>query len=419
MDFIDLRSDTVTWPTPAMRKAMAGASVGDDVYRDDPMVNELEALAAELTGKEAALFVPSGTFGNQLALFSWCPRGSEVILGEQCHIIQHEAGAASVIAGVQTRPIDAPDGRLRPADLASRIRGQDIHYPPTSLICMENAHSSGRVVALEAMREVARFAKAHGLPVHLDGARIFNAALFLGVPASDIAACVDSVMFCLSKGLCAPVGSMLAGPADFIGEARRKRKIMGGGMRQAGVLAAAGLIALREMRLRLGEDHENARYLADKLAELPGFRVERETCDINMVFFRAPAWLDGAALAASLAAERVRISPPEKAPETAAPGLRERGPAASPETAAKTEPLGGYFRFVTHYWIKKRHIDKTVALVAAFAAAQRPAAQRPAARKSAAARHSAKSRRAKADGAKADGAKARRATPHSARSRKA
>ena len=261
MQYIDLRSDTVTWPTPAMRKAMAEAPVGDDVYGDDPTMNELEERAAARVGKEAALFVPSGTFGNQLALFSWCPRGSEVILGEQCHIIQHEAGAASVIAGVQVRPVDAPDGALDPGAVRARVRSEDIHHPVTSLVCMENAHSSGRVVPLAAMDAVYALARSRGLPVHLDGARLFNAATALGVSAAEVAARADSVMFCLSKGLCAPVGSMLAGPHDFIAQARKKRKIMGGGLRQAGVLAAAGLIALDEMTKRLAEDHANAREL--------------------------------------------------------------------------------------------------------------------------------------------------------------
>jgi len=216
VNYIDVRSDTVTWPTEAMRVAMASAPVGDDVYGDDPTMNELERLAAEMTGKEAAIFVPSGTFGNQLALFTWCPRGSEVILGEQCHIVQHEAGAAAVIAGVQTRTIFAPNGILPVDEIEARIRGDDIHYPSTTLICLENAHSSGRVISLDSMKEVAALAKRYGLPIHLDGARLFNAAIALGVRAADIAAHVDSVMFCLSKGLCAPIGSMLAGPRDFI-----------------------------------------------------------------------------------------------------------------------------------------------------------------------------------------------------------
>lgn len=338
MKFIDLRSDTVTWPTPAMRAAMAEAPVGDDVYGDDPTINELEALAARMVGKAAALFVPSGTFGNQLALFSWCPRGSEVILGEQCHIIQHEAGAASVIAGVQTRTVDAPDGMLDCEAIGVRIRGDDIHYPPTSLICLENAHSSGKVIPVSYMREVAALAKGRGLPVHLDGARLFNAAAALGVSAADIAANVDSVMFCLSKGLCAPVGSMLAGPKDFIDKARRRRKIMGGGMRQAGILAAAGIIALRGMTGRLTEDHENARYLADRLSELGGVEVDESSLDINMVFFKTPEGIEGAGLASHLAEKGILINPPE----------------------------GGLCRFVTHYWIKKEHIDKVVALMADF-----------------------------------------------------
>jgi len=340
MKFIDLRSDTVTWPTPAMRAAMAEAPVGDDVYGDDPTINELEVLAATMVGKAAAIFVPSGTFGNQLALYSWCPRGSEVILGEQCHIIQHEAGAASVIAGVQTRTVDAPDGMPDCEAIESRIRGNDIHYPPTSLICLENAHSSGKVVPVSYMREVAALARKKGLPVHLDGARLFNAAAALGVSAADIAATADSVMFCLSKGLCAPVGSMLAGPQDFIDKARRRRKIMGGGMRQAGILAAAGIIALRDMTERLAEDHENARYMAGLLAGLQGFEVDKDSLDINMVFFKTPDSVDGAILASFLAERGILINPPE----------------------------GGLCRFVAHYWIKKEHIDKVVALVADFAA---------------------------------------------------
>ncbi|MEN6297591.1 MAG: low-specificity L-threonine aldolase [Rectinema sp.] len=338
MNYIDLRSDTVTWPTSAMRKAMAEAAVGDDVYGDDPTVNELERLAAEMTGKEAALFVPSGTFGNQLSLFTWCPRGSEVILGEQCHIIQHEAGAASVIAGVQTRPVFAPDGILPIEAIEERIRGNDIHFPPTSLVCLENAHSSGRVIPLSYMKNVSELAHRYGLPVHLDGARLFNAAAALGAGAAEIAGTVDSVMFCLSKGLCAPVGSMLAGPRDFVERARRKRKVMGGGMRQAGVLAAAGLIALKDMTRRLAEDHKNARYLAGQLGTVPGLEVDAEALDINMVFFRLPAGSDGDALVSHLKAHEVLINPPEL----------------------------GLCRFVTHYWIDREAIDKAAALMADF-----------------------------------------------------
>ncbi|GHV89009.1 threonine aldolase [Spirochaetia bacterium] len=323
---IDIRSDTVTGPTDEMRKAMAAAEVGDDVYGDDPTVNRLEALGAEMLGKEAAVFVPSGTFGNQLALFTWCPRGTEVILGEECHIVQHEAGAASVIAGVQTRPIHAPDGVLTAEALQQRLRKRDLHTPATSLICLENAHSLGRVVPLEAMDAVRAVADEWSVPVHLDGARIFNAAAALGIEASAIAKRVDSVMFCLSKGLCAPVGSLLAGPKAFVEEARMKRKIMGGGMRQAGILAAAGIIALTQQTGHLAEDHRRAKALAAGLAAIPGVEARPEEVDINMVFFTFPPARDPAAAARIMkvfANHQIIINSPD----------------------------AGQFRFVTHYWI--------------------------------------------------------------------
>jgi threonine aldolase len=323
---IDIRSDTVTGPTGAMRKAMAEAEVGDDVYGDDPTVNRLERLGAEILGQEGSVFVPSGTFGNQLALFTWCKRGTEVILGEECHIIQHEAGAASVIAGVQTRPIPAPDGVLSPAALRSRLRRAELHFPATSLICLENAHSLGRVVSLEAMDAVRAEADAWGLPIHLDGARIFNAAAALGIEAGEIAARADSVMCCLSKGLCAPVGSLLAGPKDFVEAARYKRKIMGGGMRQAGILAAAGIIALEEQTSLLTVDHDRARELARGLEKIPGVSANAAEVDINMVFFSFPPAENAeraAAITKIFAQRNIRINPPEQ----------------------------GFFRFVTHYWI--------------------------------------------------------------------
>lgn len=348
MKAIDLRSDTVTWPTEAMREAMARAEVGDDVYGDDPTVRALETEAARKLGKEAALFVPSGTFGNQLALFAWCPRGSEVVLGDESHIVQHEAGAASVIAGVQTRTVPAPDGVLDPAAVASRIRrGDDIHFPPTSLVCLENAHSSGRAVPLAAMDAVRAVAAEAGIPVHLDGARIFNAAAALGVPAAEVAARADSVMFCLSKGLCAPVGSILAGPRAFVDAARRKRKIMGGGLRQAGVLAAAGLVALRDMAGRVADDHAVARLLAAELERIPGVRIASPV-DINMVFFSVdPAVLPPGREGALVAA------------------LARRGVLANPSD-------GGLFRFVAHYWIDE---SRARAAAAAFAEAAEEAAR--------------------------------------------
>ncbi|MCL2128837.1 MAG: low-specificity L-threonine aldolase [Treponema sp.] len=323
---IDIRSDTVTQPTAAMRKAMAEAEVGDDVYGDDPTINKLEKLGAKKLGKEAALFVPSGTFGNQLALFTWCRRGTEVLLGEDCHIIQHEAGAASVIAGVQTRPVPAPDGILSIADLQKRLRKLDLHAPETSLICMENAHSLGRVVPLNKMDEVRKIADEWKLPIHLDGARIFNAAAALGCEAKEIAKRADSVMFCLSKGLCAPVGSLLAGNRKFIEEARQKRKIMGGGMRQAGILAAAGIIALEEQVSHLPEDHKRAKKLAAELAKIPGLIVKPKDVEINMVFFSFPGSGDK-----KNAARIVEI-------------FKKHGIIISP-------PEGNTFRFVTHYWI--------------------------------------------------------------------
>ena len=323
---IDIRSDTVTKPTDAMRKAMAEAEVGDDVYEGDPTTNKLQQLAAKILGKEAALFVPSGTFGNQLALFTWCRRGTEVLLGEECHIIQHEAGAASIIAGVQTRTIPAPNGILTAADLQKRLRKQGLHESPTSLICLENAHSGGRSVPLAAMDEVRKIADEWNLPVHLDGARIFNAAVALGCEARDIAARADSVMFCLSKGLCAPVGSLLVGTKKFIKEARLKRKIMGGGMRQVGILAAAGIIALKEHTTRLKEDHDRAKKIAKELAKIPGLIINPRETEINMVFF---AW------------------PPAKDPKTAA----KITDIFRKHKILINTPEKGLFRFATHYWI--------------------------------------------------------------------
>ena len=323
---IDIRSDTVTLPTTAMRKAMAEAEVGDDVYGDDPTVNKLEKMGASILGKEAAIFVPSGTFGNQLALFSWCQRGTEVILDEECHIIQHEAGAASIIAGVQTRPVPAPNGIISVDAIRERLRKQDLHAPPTSLICLENAHSNGRVLPLELMDEVRKLANKWKLPIHLDGARIFNAASALGCEARDIASRVDSVMYCLSKGLSAPVGSLLAGKKKFIDEARMKRKIMGGGMRQAGILAAAGIISLQEQTFQLEEDHIQAKFLADELAKIRGIKIKPEETEINLVFF---TWPD--AVNERKATRIVKIFKKHK--------------------IIINPPTNGVFRFATHYHI--------------------------------------------------------------------
>lgn len=329
MKIIDLRSDTVTAPIPEMREAMFRAEVGDDVYGDDPTMNRLEEYAASVSGKEAALFVPSGTFGNQLALMTHCKRGNEVILGDDCHIVEHEVGASSVIAGVQLRTVVSDRGSLPPEVVKSRIRGDDIHFPETGLICLENAHSNGRVIPLENMEAIRSLAQEYGIPVHLDGARLFNAAEYLKVDASEIARPADSVMFCLSKGLCAPVGSMLAGSAKFIEKARKGRKLMGGGMRQAGILAAAGLVALEKMTKRLGEDHKNAALLGKKLSEIPGVKVDSEGIQINMVFFDMGA--------TGCSSERLMKSLAEK-------GIRVNA------------PDNGIMRLVTHYWIGRDDI---------------------------------------------------------------
>lgn len=282
---IDIRSDTVTQPTQEMRRAMAEAPVGDDVYGDDPTVNRLEALAAQRVGKEAAMFVPSGTMGNQLAIMTHTRRGDDVICGRNSHVFVHEVGAAAVLSGVTLDPVDSRDDIIYPGLVERAVREDDIHCPPTTLLCVENALATGRAVPLDVARKVYATAKGRGLQVHMDGARLFNAAAALGCSAADIAACTDSVMFCLSKGLCAPVGSILAGTEEFIRRARKNRKILGGGMRQCGILAAAGIVALEKMTGRLAEDHENAAWLRERLAKIPGVQVKSDGIQINMVFF--------------------------------------------------------------------------------------------------------------------------------------
>lgn len=285
MRFIDLRSDTVTQPTEEMRKAMLTAEVGDDVYGDDPTMAKLEKLAAEIVGKEAALFVPSGTMGNQLAIMSHTRHGDEIILGEHAHIVIHEVGAAAVLSGVCFRTIKNSNDFVYASDIKNAVRPDDIHMPKTGLICLENALSNGTVVPLDVMKEAYEAAKEMNIPVHTDGARLFNAAAALDVSARDIAQNTDSIMFCLSKGLCAPVGSILAGTGEFIDIARKKRKMLGGGMRQVGFLAACGIIALEEMTKRLDVDHKNAKLLANRLSELPYVSLDMSKVQINMVFF--------------------------------------------------------------------------------------------------------------------------------------
>ena len=285
MKSIDLRSDTVTQPTQEMRRAMATAIVGDDVYEDDPTVIHLEELSAKTTGFEAALFVPSGTMANQLAIMTHTKRGDEIIVGGNSHIVAHEVGGAAILSNVSYRIVNNPDDTISGKDIELSIRDADIHYPDTGLVCVENALSNGTVVSLEKMKNVYTTARKHNLPVHLDGARLFNAAAYLGVDPREVTRYCDSAMFALSKGLCSPIGSMLCGSAKFIKAARKYRKLLGGGMRQAGILAAAGLVSLEKMVRRLPEDHENARYLAKNLMQISDIVLDINMVHINMVFF--------------------------------------------------------------------------------------------------------------------------------------
>lgn len=333
MHYIDLRSDTVTQQTPEMREAMFKAAVGDDVYQDDPTVNELEETAAAILGKEAALFVTSGTMGNQLGLLTQTKRGDEIIAGADCHIVMHEVGAAAVLSGVNIRQLTYPNSIPQPQKIEAFIRPDDIHEPPTALICLENALANGRIVPLEIMADVRRIADAHGIPVHLDGARVFNAAAALGCDVKEITKYADSVSCCLSKGLCAPVGSIFASTKDKVARARKYRKMLGGGMRQAGFLAAAGLIAIKEMPKRLCEDHENARYMAKRLAQLPGVKVDIDSVEIDMVFFK----LDRD--------EKLRAALPDL--------MMEKGIIIGGEEL-------GEFRFVTHYGVSRADVDRAI-----------------------------------------------------------
>jgi len=333
MEFVDFRSDTVTKPTEEMKKAMFDAEVGDDVYSDDPTVNALERLAAKITGKESSLFVPSGTFGNQLCLLTHTFRGDEVILGADSHIMMHEVGASSVIAGVQLRSIETDNGKMCPQKIQDMIRTEDIHYPRTGLICLENAHGCGSVIPIENMKAIYEVALKNNVPVHLDGARLFNAATFLNVSVEEICKFTDSVTFCLSKGLCAPVGSIVAGTKDFIEKARKNRKLMGGGLRQAGFLAAAGIYALENMVDALKTDHENSRYMAEKISEINGLTVKFDRNHINMVFFE---------IKEGMVEEQYLIDE-----------LYKRG--------FKVNGIeDGEWRFVTNYWTEKKDIDRLI-----------------------------------------------------------
>lgn len=283
----DFRSDTVTRPTDKMRQAMAKAVVGDDVLGDDPTVQELETLAAGIMGKEAALFVPSGTMGNSVAVKAWTHELEEVIVEARAHIYNMESTHLTFISRVTPRPLHSRRGAMDPAEVEANIRTASVHTPQTTLICVENTHNnwSGAVLPLENLKALRAVADRNGVRLHMDGARVFNASTASCVPVKEYAALADSIMFCLSKGLSAPVGSMLAGPLDFIDHARRIRKALGGGMRQAGVLAAPGIIALTEMTKRLGEDHARAKRLAAAIAGLPGVSLDPAEVETNIIIF--------------------------------------------------------------------------------------------------------------------------------------
>lgn len=311
MRTVELRSDTMTRPTPAMRKAMAEAEVGDDVFGEDPTVNRLEMLAAERLGKEAALFVSSGTMANLVSQMSHCGRGDEMLLGSLAHSFYYEQGGSAAVASIHPRTVpNQPDGKLALDELEAAIRADNIHFPRTRLIALENTHNLCGGAPLESayIRDVAAIARRHGIRLHIDGARLFNAAVALGVPARQLVADADSVSFCLSKGLAAPVGSVVCGSREFIQTARRARKVLGGGMRQAGVLAAAGIVALNEMIDRLAEDHANARRLAEGLAGISGLELDPGRYATNIVYFDViQQGLIAAELVARLQREGVRM----------------------------------------------------------------------------------------------------------------
>jgi threonine aldolase len=336
MEYVDLRSDTVTKPTPEMREAMAEAEVGDDVYMDDPTVNQLQQKAAEMLGKEDALFVPSGTMGNLLALLVHCQRGDEVIVGNKSHIYVNEAGGMSALGGIHPHPIkNQADGTLALDEILASIQTEDVHHTITRLICLENTQNScgGVVLPVEYVQAVGKISHDNNLFLHIDGARIFNAAAALNVSVKDLVEPADSVMFCLSKGLVAPVGSMLVGKKKFITRARHLRKMLGGGMRQAGVLAAAGLISLEKMSTRLGQDHSRAKTLFEGLKQVRGIKLDASPSS-NMVYFDL--------------LDEVKLSVDQIVVE-----MKSRGVLVDWAGPRR-------FRLVTHYWVDDAGVEKTV-----------------------------------------------------------
>jgi len=342
---IDLRSDTITLPTEEMRKAMYEAELGDDVFGEDTTVNRLEQMAAERLGKEAALFTPSGTMSNVVAVLTHTHPGDEILLGSEAHMLWNEVGGASTLGGVVMRTIPNDEGgRVDSGEVEQAIRGKHVSYPPTTLLCLENTHNrcGGTVLTPEYTSTVADLAHQRGLQIHLDGARIFNAAVALNVPASELARPVDSVCFCVSKGLSAPVGSLLCGTQEFIGRARKWRKMLGGGMRQVGVIAAAGIIALQKMVNRLADDHANAQHLAQGLEHIPGIAIHPEKVQTDIVMFESPTTMSAPEFIEQMASRGVRFSYPggRRAGEERGPGVsgRRRGTGGG-ECGSGVKPL--------------------------------------------------------------------------------
>jgi threonine aldolase len=338
MEYIDLRSDTVTKPTPEMREVMAEAEVGDDVFRDDPTVNRLEELAAEKMGKDASLFVPSGTMGNLIALLVHCQRGDEVILGNQSHIYLNEAGGMSALGGIQPYPIpNQKDGTLALDDILVSIRDEDVHHPVTRLICLENTQNicGGVPLTVEYTKKVGEVARDNNLSLHIDGARIFNAAIAQNVSVKELVKPADSVMFCLSKGLVSPIGSMLVGTNKFIARARHVRKMLGGGMRQVGIVAAAGIISLETMVDRLSDDHARARKLADGLRQIDGIDVDGDAPHTNMIYLNL--------------SEGVKVNM-----EKVGKRMKDLGVLLDVFHPRR-------LRLVTHYWIDDEAVEKSIA----------------------------------------------------------
>ena len=337
MEYVDLRSDTVTKPTPEMREIMTEAEVGDDVFRDDPTVNKLEAMAAEKLGKDAAIFVPSGTMGNLLALLVHCQRGDEVIVGDKSHIYLNEAGGMSALGGIQPCAIpNQKDGTLTVDDILASIRTEDVHHPITRLICLENTQNicGGVPLTVEYTQQVGEIAKKNNLALHIDGARIFNSAVAQNVDVKELVAPADSVMFCLSKGLVSPIGSMLVGTEKSVNRARHLRKMLGGGMRQVGIVAAAGVVSLEKMIERLADDHKHATAIADGLRQINNIEVDEDSPYTNMIYLTL--------------SENVSASMRDIAVR-----MKELGVLIDAEDSRR-------LRLVTHYWIDDTGVDKSV-----------------------------------------------------------